>query len=213
MVTKYIRVGTEIIAAKQGATVKRFYHNDHLGSVNVITDANGLQIQVNEYDPWGKLSRSEGSADPTHAFTGQEIDSESGIQYYGGRYYNQLLSRFISPDPFVQQPDDPQNLNRYSYVINNPQNYTDPSGYDFDPLELAFILFGGSFSNGNSGGSNSSGGSAATFEGFGDPVANAFFGGMLGSLLGNQVVVGSLMARPQVTKETWAFIPEHRSQM
>lgn len=197
VVTKYIRAGTEIIASKKGSSDKRFYHNDHLGSVNVITDGNGLQIQVNEYDPWGKISRSEGAADSTHAFTSQELDSEGNIHYYGGRYYNQDVGRFVSPDPFVQQSDDPQNLNRYSYVINNPQNYIDPSGYDFDPFEIALILFSDSFSGGHSGGSNSSDATAASFEGLGDPVANAFFAGTLNFFLGN--ISGSSSAEASET--------------
>lgn len=86
-------------------------------------------MQANEYDPWGKVVKSVGNTDPTHRFTGQELDPESGIHYYGGRYYDQNLARFISPDPFIQEPDNPQNLNRYSYVLNNPQGYIDPSGY------------------------------------------------------------------------------------
>jgi len=57
------------------------------------------------------------------------LDPESGLYYYGGRYYDAELGRFISPDPFVGQPDDPQNHNRYSYVVNNPVNYIDPDGY------------------------------------------------------------------------------------
>jgi RHS repeat-associated protein len=62
-------------------------------------------------------------------FTGQKLDVESGLLYYGGRYYDPELGRFISPDPYVQEIFDPQSLNRYSYVVNNPQNYVDPSGY------------------------------------------------------------------------------------
>jgi RHS repeat-associated protein len=59
----------------------------------------------------------------------QKFDPETGLYYYGGRYYDAEIGRFISADPFVQEPLDPQNLNRYSYVLNSPQNYTDPSGY------------------------------------------------------------------------------------
>ena len=62
------------------------------------------------------------------------LDPESGLYYYGGRYYDPELGRFISPDPFVPQPDDPQSLNRYSYVLNNPVNHIDPSGYFFKKL-------------------------------------------------------------------------------
>jgi RHS repeat-associated protein len=129
-ITKYIRLGNDIIASKQG-TNTRFYHNDHLGGINVLSDFNGARLQLNEYDPWGKVSRAEGNTEPTHRFTGQELDPESGIHYYGGRYYDQGLGRFISPDPFVQDPDDPQNLNRYAYVLNSPQNYIDPNGYTY----------------------------------------------------------------------------------
>jgi RHS repeat-associated protein len=127
-INKYIRVGTEILAANLGQQ-KRFYHNDHLGGINVITDEASQRIQLTEYDPWGKVSRSEGTGDPNKRFTGKELDPESGLYYYGGRYYDPDLARFVSPDPFVGEVYDPQNLNRYSYVINNPQTYIDPSGY------------------------------------------------------------------------------------
>lgn len=133
IITKFVRIGVENFASKRG-TSKYFYHNDHLGSVNVITDINGTRCQLNEYEPWGGVSRSEPTnpaCDPTHRFNGKELDPESGLYYYGGRYYDPEISRFISPDPFVQSPDNPQNLNRYSYVLNNPQNYIDPSGYFF----------------------------------------------------------------------------------
>lgn len=117
--------------------------------MNIISDINGNQVQLNEYDPWGKVSRSDGNVDPNHRFTGQELDSESDIHYYGGRYYDQALGRFISPDPFVQDADNPQSLARYSYVLNMPQSYIDPSGYtpidesaDFCPECQGYFLRG-----------------------------------------------------------------------
>jgi RHS repeat-associated protein len=132
-VTKYINVGGESLASKKktngGVVTQYFYHNDHLGSVNVVTDIAGNRVQLNEYDPWGAVSRSEGTIDPDKRFTGQKLDPETGLYYYGGRYYDAEIGRFVSADPFVQTTYDPQNLNRYSYVINNPQNYIDPDGY------------------------------------------------------------------------------------
>jgi RHS repeat-associated protein len=110
---------------------KLFYHNDHLGGVNVITDISGTRVQLNEYDPWGKVSRTEGNVDPEKRFTGQILDPESGLYYYGARYYDPELARFISPDPIVPSPGDPQSLNRYSYVRNNPVKYIDPTGHSF----------------------------------------------------------------------------------
>jgi RHS repeat-associated protein len=61
-------------------------------------------------------------------FTGQRLDS-TGLYYYNARYYDATIGRFISPDTIVQNPANPQTLNRYSYGLNNPLKYTDPSGY------------------------------------------------------------------------------------
>jgi RHS repeat-associated protein len=133
VITKFIRVGGETVASKKrtagGTTTQYFYHNDHLGSVNVITDITQMRVQLNEYDPWGTVSRTSGTIDPDTRFTGQKLDPETGLYYYGGRYYDNEIGRFVSADPFVQAPYDPQNLNRYSYVVNSPQNYVDPDGY------------------------------------------------------------------------------------
>jgi RHS repeat-associated protein len=109
--------------------------------VNIITDTdiNNLRCQSDEYEPWGSVSKEEGNCDPTHRFTGKELDPETGIYYYGGRYYDQEIGRFISPDPFVPSPDDPQNLNRYSYALNNPQRYTDPTGYEGEASNNYFL--------------------------------------------------------------------------
>jgi RHS repeat-associated protein len=131
VMTKFIRIGIETFASMKSTGEKRFYHNDHLGGVNVITDENVVEVQRNEYDPWGTVSKAVGNYDPTHRFNGKELDPETGLYYYGGRYYDPEISRFISPDPFVPQPGNPQALNRYSYTINNPQKYIDPSGYFF----------------------------------------------------------------------------------
>ena len=61
-------------------------------------------------------------------FTGQ-LDSGLGLMYYGARFYDGALGRFISPDTIVPEPGNPQALNRYSYVLNNPLRYTDPTGH------------------------------------------------------------------------------------
>jgi RHS repeat-associated protein len=128
VITKFIRVGGESIAPKKG-TAKYFYHNDHLGGVNVVTDATGVRVQLNEYDSWGSVSRASGSVDPDTGFTRQKLDPECRLYYSGGRYYDAEIGRFVSAGPFVQTPYDPQNLNRYSYVVNSPPNYVDPDGY------------------------------------------------------------------------------------
>jgi RHS repeat-associated protein len=135
---KYFKLGNDMLAAKKSSGEKLFYHNDHLGGINVITDINAVRTELIEYDPWGKISRSESTGnavDPNHRFTGQELDLETDLYYYGGRYYDQQLARFVQPDPFIVKPEEPQNLNRYSYVLNNPYKYIDPTGYESDEDE------------------------------------------------------------------------------
>ena len=63
-----------------------------------------------------------------HQFTGQKNDGGIGLYYYGARYYDPVAGRFISADVIVQAPGRPQNLNRYSYAVNNPLRYVDPTG-------------------------------------------------------------------------------------
>ncbi len=77
-----------------------------------------------------------------HKFTGQELDDETGLYYYGARYYDPQLGRFISADTIVQAPFDPQTLNRYSYCRNNPIVYSDPSGQMFvvDDMLIAMAI-------------------------------------------------------------------------
>ncbi|OQY89921.1 MAG: hypothetical protein B6D41_10085 [Chloroflexi bacterium UTCFX4] len=86
------------------------------------------------YFPYGAQRTTEGSALPTdNTFTGQKSDDSTGLMFYGARYYDVTLGRFIQPDTIVPQPMDPQSLNRYSYVRNNPINLIDPSGHAEEP--------------------------------------------------------------------------------
>jgi len=108
-----------------------YYHPDHLGSSNVISDKDGALVQKIEYAPYGAIASTEPSTpNPVtkYLFTGKELDSSTGLYYYGARYYDPQVGRFITPDTIVQAPYDPQSLNRYSYCRNNPINYVDPSG-------------------------------------------------------------------------------------
>jgi len=117
------------VAEAAGVPTIRFYHTDHLGSSNVITDATGAVVELAEYTPYGSLTHHEGSTSVPQQFTGQRLDASTGLYYYHARYYDPDLGRFIQADPIVPVPGDPQALNRYSYVRNNPVNFVDPSGY------------------------------------------------------------------------------------
>ncbi len=182
-----------------------FLHGDHLGSVSVVTDNDRRVLSRQDYTPWGEV-RAGGVAQTTLDFTGQRRDG-TGLLYYGARYYDPQLGRFLSPDSVVpgrasgqggmaatlgqdggaalrpltvdfhepgfaatlaredaftqakgfrfqlsdqdrQQgagaqwqwgPANPQALNRYAYVLDNPLRYTDPSGH-FIPLAVAALF-------------------------------------------------------------------------
>ena len=125
-------------ATAQQAT--RYFHSDHLGSISVITDEAGLVIERLAYDPWGKRRNSNGTADTQDSIVGLTLDrgftehehlDEVGVIHMNGRIYDPLMGRFMSADPFIQAPFELQSHNRYSYVMNNPLFYTDPSGYSW----------------------------------------------------------------------------------
>jgi RHS repeat-associated protein len=67
-------------------------------------------------------------------YTGHEHLQLVNLVNMGGRIYNPVIGRFLTPDPYIQAPENLQNLNRYSYVLNNPLSYTDPSGFFFKKL-------------------------------------------------------------------------------
>jgi RHS repeat-associated protein len=66
---------------------------------------------------------------PNAASQGAIFDSSTGLYFYNARYYDPALGRFIQPDSIVPEPGNPQSFNRYSYVLNNPLRYTDPTGF------------------------------------------------------------------------------------
>ncbi len=110
-----------------------FYLNDWVGTRRVQTDYAGIQEQDCSSLPFGENLNCTQSIDgPTeHHFTGKERDAESGNDYFGARYYNSNMGRFLSPDPQGNSYADysnPQTWNMYSYVLNNPLSFVDPTG-------------------------------------------------------------------------------------
>ena len=115
-----------------------FYANDWLGNRRLQTDYAGVPEQTCSNLPFGDgLACSNSELTPTeHHFTGKERDTESGNDYFGARYYASSMGRFMSPDwsakeepvPYAKL-DDPQSLNLYAYVGNNPMSGIDPNGH------------------------------------------------------------------------------------
>ena len=114
----------------------RYYHQDHLGSTNVMTDAAGNLLEEIAYYPYGNpreaYRRTSFEAEP-YRFSQKETDQETGLQYFEARYLDGALARFLSVDPVLRQImqhpfEEPQRLNAYSYSLNRPLTHIDPDG-------------------------------------------------------------------------------------
>lgn len=122
-----------------------FYLEDPLGTRRAQTDYAGVQEQTCSSLPFGDGLACTGSTQyPTeHHFTGKERDQESGNDYFGARYYGSNVGRFMSPDwsakiepvPYAKVYN-PQTLNLYSYVGNNPLGAVDEDGHEWDQFDL-----------------------------------------------------------------------------
>jgi len=134
---KYIFVQNSRIAMikKIGGIEKTYFiHKDNLGSTVLLTQEDGevyKQPEQAEYFPFGaERSLKSKTQDLTaYRFTDQENDVETGLYNYDARLYDPALRMFISPDSYLPNVYDPQQLNRYAYARNNPLKYTDPSGH------------------------------------------------------------------------------------
>lgn len=136
----YIRAGGNVIAVqtKQGSTIQtRYLHKDHLGSTVAITNEAGGIVESFGYDSFGVRRNANGTARSspalvsgiTRGYTGHETLDYLGLVHMNGRVHDPVLGRFLSADPMIQNADQSQELNRYTYVGNNPLSSTDPSGF------------------------------------------------------------------------------------
>ena len=123
-----------VLATMDASGVTSYYVRDHLGSIRQRTDASGNALLTRDYDPWGNPLVGTGVAG--WAFTGQEWEPGTGLQYSRTRYYSPGLGRFVSNDPLGY--DGGHNL--YGYVGNNPTNHTDPLG--LMPAAAVVIVLG-----------------------------------------------------------------------
>ncbi len=124
--TSYYYLGDRLAAMSENGTLK-YLHQDHLSGTSIMTDTNANQVETTmKYYPYGETR--VGSVPTDKLFTGQRLD-DTGLYYYGARYYDASMGRFISPDTIVPSPANPQSFNRYSYCLNNPLKYVDPNGH------------------------------------------------------------------------------------
>jgi len=142
---------------QDGKATMNYIHKDYQGSFETITNHKGEVVERLSFDPWGRRRNPTNwtfnNVSETYTFdrgyTGHEHLDVFGLINMNGRMYDPMLGRFLSPDNYVQSPDYTQNFNRYSYVLNNPLKYTDPSGEFFiiDSYIVGFI--DGFFSTGS----------------------------------------------------------------
>ncbi len=99
-----------------------------LGSTALTRDSSRGTLGRQWYSPYGSVRLTEGTLPTDYTFTGQKQDG-NGLLFYQARYYDAALGRFVQADSIIPDPYNPQSLNRYAYVLNNPVKYADPSGH------------------------------------------------------------------------------------
>jgi RHS repeat-associated protein len=129
--------GGAMLVNLNGVETLYYGYTDNQGSLIVLTDINGNWVEKYAYDPWGarrnpddwRQKDNRSSFITNRGYTGHEHLDMFNIINMNGRVYDPLTAMFFSPDPFIQSAGDWKNYNRYSYCLNNPTRYTDPSGY------------------------------------------------------------------------------------
>ena len=154
-----VGVSVQTIKDQTGSTA-HYMHRDKLGSVSAITNEAGDVISRYYYDVFGRQygatdnSAIDGVPVTLRGYTIHRDIPGMDLIHMGGRVYDPLLGRFTSADPFVTNPLFSQGFNRYSYVLNNPLKFTDPSGFHEDDHDVN--TFGYDTDTGTSTGSGNS---------------------------------------------------------
>ena len=150
-----------------------FYHNDAVGSPVAMTDINGTVVWNADYKPFGELSGLFEDVSNKHWFIGKEYELDTGLYYFGARFYDGGIGRFLSVDPALQAGipfvavNHPQLLNQYAYGANNPYRFVDPDGEFIQIVAVGVIAIGGAIFN------QALNPSPANAPGFGDVLQNA----------------------------------------
>jgi RHS repeat-associated protein len=152
---EFIFFGGKRIARRDSGGAVSYFFADHLGTSRVVTNATGGNPEESDFYPFGgERVVTDALPDQNYKFTGKERDTESGLDFFIARHYASNLGRFLQPDEFIGGPVDvfssndplptsplpyavisnPQSLNKYTYVWNNPHRYSDPNGHEPDDL-------------------------------------------------------------------------------
>src|SRR5690606_35148535 len=119
-------------------TIQRFYYlKDHLGSIRMTVNSNGEVQGWDDYYPFGVImpGRSQVYLDAKYRFTGKERDTETGYDYFGARYYDSRIGRWLQVDPLAEKYPW---ISPFSYTLNNPVRLIDPDGKQVGPPDPFF---------------------------------------------------------------------------
>jgi RHS repeat-associated protein len=142
--SEYVFFDGERVARRDGATGTSgvfYYFSDHLKTASVITDSAGVIKAESDYYPWGGELQFINNDSNDYKFTGKKRDIETGLDYFGARYYSNGLGRWVSADwsatpvpvPYADLTD-PQTLNLYGYVRGIPTTNVDVDGHGCPPV-------------------------------------------------------------------------------
>jgi RHS repeat-associated protein len=144
-----IYAGNKMVAEEKDGVVN-YYHTDHLGSTRLVTDGSGNKVAEYKFKPFGETESNSGIFGTNYQFTGKPVNAEVGLSYFGARFYDPEIGRFITADTYTYLPNDerallgnlglnvvlnkgfdnPQEYNRYTYCCNNPINKVDADGHN-----------------------------------------------------------------------------------
>ena len=143
-ITEQYFLDNDVILIKKDGLLS-FYKafTDIQGSILSVFDEDGGKVFDASYDAWGRQTVTLNTINLRRGYCGHEMLPEYGLIDMRGRVYDPAVGRFLSCDNYVQEPDNSQNFNRYSYCLNNPLRYTDPTGelFGIDDAIIAFTAF------------------------------------------------------------------------
>ena len=141
-VTKYYSASfgalSRPLAFRRGGTL-HWLGADHLGGTIRVLDSSFTALDRMRYKPYGEDRDTGSSLNTDRKFTGQTEDEAAGLYWYASRAYDPEIGRFVSPDILVPDRSNPQSLNRYAYVRNNPLKFIDPSGHSAEWFSQTWV--------------------------------------------------------------------------
>ena len=193
--------GSMTIAVRTDGILK-WVLSDHLGSTSITANADGSLNSEIRYSAFGEVRYSSGTTPTNYQYTNQLNQPDIGLYYYVARFYDPVIAHFVQADTIVPGAGNPSAYDRYSYVINNPILFIDPTGHannsakiQCPDTECGRYNLGGSITTGTSGnGTNTStdGGSSASNQ-------NKNSGNQAKFILGNSKVTISIFQQTQKT--------------